>query len=160
MSYPSTKNTPNIAPPSGGFSVSLLDPDGLGYISGYSISSSVVASSVSVVSYAEPELRKIYLLGVNSSVSIKGYFADINGDITGVSFSTTIPQAGGSPWSFSKVSGGIPTTAQFARVVLSGDVYAVSSKTSSISDFQTNTSNYPKIIAITSSYNTFGRGGN
>ena len=160
MSYPSTRNTPTFPTYANGFPVKLVDPNSLGFIDGYGISTSSIAISASVVSFAEPQLKNTYLLGVNSSVTAKGYFADIDGDITGASFSTTIPQAGGDPWSFSKVSGGIPTTAQFAMVVLSGDVYAVSSKTSSISDFKTNTSNYPKIIAITSSYNTFGRGGN
>jgi hypothetical protein len=159
--YPSTANTPTTPTYANGFTVKLVDPNNLGYIDGYAISTSTIAITCAIVSYAEPKLQNIYLLGVSGSVNIKGYFADINGDITGVSFSTTIPAAGSTPWSFNSVANGIPSNAQFARVNLSNNVYQVSANNANyLSDFQNNTSNYPIIIAIKSGYNTFGRAGN
>jgi|APCry1669192806_1035432.scaffolds.fasta_scaffold06190_2 hypothetical protein len=159
--YPSTANTPTTPTYANGFTVKLVDPNSLGYIDGYAISTSIISITCAIVSYAEPKLQNIYLLGAAGAVTIKGYFADINGDITGVSFSTTIPAAGSTPWSFNNVSNGIPTNAQFARVNLSNNVYQVSANSSTpLTDFQNNTTNYPVTIAIKSGYNTFGRAGN
>lgn len=115
------------------------------------------------ISTSDSDLTSIRLLGVAGAVTITGYYCNAYGQRVGESFTDTIGAAsGGVAWAFPSV----PDTAEFTRVMLSGDVYFDSLASNiggaTTADFTTNYTRYPTVLALAGDglYNTFGRGAN